>query len=125
MDRWIIEFFEDTEGNRPVRVWLDGLPEEVRGKVLPRSELLAEHGPSLDYPYTSQIKDKLREIRLRFGKVRYRVLYFFDETRTGSPLHSFTKNTETVEEADQRVAQLRMDAHTSRKKKPATREGRK
>ena len=72
MKRWQVEFFEEG-GERPVQIWLDGLPEEVRGKVLARIDLLAEHGPTLDHPYTSQIEGKLREVRLRFGKSRYRV----------------------------------------------------
>lgn len=48
MDRWQIEFFEEGEGRRPVQIWLDGLPEEVRGRVVARIDLLAQHGPTLD-----------------------------------------------------------------------------
>lgn len=33
--------------------WLDTLPEEDRGKVIARIDLLKEGGPTLDYPYTS------------------------------------------------------------------------
>jgi phage-related protein len=76
MRRWRIEFFEKRNAARPVQDWLDGLPEKVRGRVIARIDLLAEHGPMLDHPYTSQIEGKLREIGLRFGKTRYRVLYF-------------------------------------------------
>jgi len=43
MRRWPIEFFEDQGGDRPVQAWLDGLPEAVRGKVLARIDLLAQH----------------------------------------------------------------------------------
>src|SRR3989337_3773088 len=113
MKRWQVEFF-DQGGERPVQMWLDGLPEEVRGKVLARMDLLAEHGPTLDHPYTSQIEGKLREVRLRFGKSRYRVLYFFDEARVGVLLHGFTKETETVQEADKRIGRSRMAVHIGR-----------
>jgi phage-related protein len=101
MKRWPIEFFKDKTGSRPVQHWLDGLPDEVRGKVLARIELLAEHGPTLDHPYTSQIEGKLREVRLRFGKTRYRVLYFLtncglescstDSQKTLRPWRKLTK----------------------------------
>ena len=30
---------------------------------------LAQHGPTLDHPYTSQIEGKLREVRVRLGKM--------------------------------------------------------
>ena len=81
-----------------------------------RIDLLAQHGPTLGYPYTSQIEGKLREVRVRLGKTRYRVLYFFDESRVGVLLHGFTKNTEAVEEADKRMARARMTQHTERER---------
>ena len=111
---WQIEFFEEIDGGEPVRKWLDSLPVEVRGRVLARISLLAEHGPALDHPYTSQIEGKLREVRLRFGKTRYRVLYFFDSNQRGILLHGFTKNTDAVEESDKRIGRSRMDAHLQR-----------
>jgi phage-related protein len=98
----------------PVREWLDRLPDEVRGKVIARIDLLRKGGPALDYPYTSQIEGKLRELRLRMGKTRYRVLYFFDESRTAMLLHGFTKNTAAVEEGDKRVGRTRMATHEAR-----------
>lgn len=108
---WKVEFYADDDGEFPVRVWLDTLPEEVRGKVLARIDLLRSGGPTLDYPYTSQIEGKLREARLSVGKTRYRVLYFFDEDRTAILLHGFTKATAAVEEADKRIGRNRMTEH--------------
>jgi hypothetical protein len=90
------------------------VPEGVRGKVLARIELLKTGGPTLDYPYTSQIEGRLREARLRMGKTRYRVLYFFDETRTAILLHGFTKATAAVEEADKAVGRTRMARHETK-----------
>ena len=94
-------------------------PKEVRAKLLARVQMLREHGPSLDFPYSSQIEGKLRELRLRLGKTRYRVLCFFDERRTCVLLHGFTKNTEAVPPAEIRVALQRMGVHESRLRKPA------
>jgi len=116
MKRWPIEFFEEQDGSRPVRAWLDGLPEGVRGKVLARIDLLAQHGPTLDHPYTSQIEGKLREVRLRLGRTRYRVLYFFDEARVGVLLHGFTKDTAAVEEIDKKIGWSRMAQHAAKRK---------
>jgi phage-related protein len=117
MKRWQIEFFEEENGGRPVQDWLDTLPEAVRGKVLARIDLLAEHGPTLDHPYTSQVEGKLREVRLRLGKSRYRVLYFFDAARVGVLLHGFTKNTAALQESDKRIARARMARHTARRRR--------
>ena len=112
MKRWQIEFFEEQDGSRPVQAWLDSLREEVRGKVAARIDLLAQHGPTLDHPYTSQIEGKLR-----FGKTRYRVLYFFDEARVGVLLHGFTKATAAVEETDKKIGRSRMVQHAERRKR--------
>jgi phage-related protein len=111
---WSVDFYADEDGTLPVRDWLDTLPEEVRGKMLARLEMLKSGGPTLDYPYTSQIEGKLREARLRVGKVRYRVLYFFDEARTAILLHGFTKTTAAVEESDKKIGRDRMARHNTR-----------
>ena len=118
---WNVDFYQDDDGKLPVMKWLDTLPEDVRGKVIARIDLLKEGGPTLDYPYTSQIDGRLREIRLRFGKTRYRVLYFFDDNRTAILLHGLTKNTPAVEEADKRIGNARMAKHDARlgSKRPA------
>ncbi|HEY0760307.1 MAG TPA: type II toxin-antitoxin system RelE/ParE family toxin [Acidisarcina sp.] len=111
---WKIDFYTGEDGSVPVRDWLDTVPQDVRGKVLARIELLKTGGPTLDYPYTSQIEAKLREARLRVGKIRYRVLYFFDEDRTAILLHGFTKATAAVEESDKKIGRARMASHESR-----------
>jgi hypothetical protein len=111
---WKIDFYTGDDGSLPVRAWLDTVPQDVRGKVLARIELLKTGGPTLDYPYTSQIEGKLREARLRVGKTRYRVLYFFDEDRTAILLHGFTKATAAVEESDKKIGRARMANHESR-----------
>jgi hypothetical protein len=111
---WKIDFYTGDDGSLPVRAWLDTVPKDVRGKVLGRIELLRTGGPTLDYPYTSQIEGKLREARLRVGKTRYRILYFFDEDRTAILLHGFTKATAAVEESDKKIGRARMASHESR-----------
>jgi hypothetical protein len=113
-DFWKIDFYSDEDGSFPVRAWLDSVPEEVRGKVLARINLLKTGGPALDFPYSSQIEGKLREVRLRVGKSRYRILYFFDETRTAVLLHGFTKTTAIVEEADKNIGRIRMARHEAK-----------
>jgi hypothetical protein len=115
--RWRVEFLRDASGAQPVQEWLDSLADEVKGKVLARIELLAENGPTLDYPYSSQIEGRLRELRLRVGKTRYRVLYFFDDDRNAVLLHAFTKKTAAVEETDKRIARARMAIWLAGKKK--------
>jgi phage-related protein len=116
---WSVDFFKENEETLPVRDWMLDQPREVRAKLLARVQMLREHGPSLDFPYSSQIEGKLRELRLRLGKTRYRVLYFFDDRRTCILLHGFTKSTEAAPPAEIRVALQRMGVHESRLRKLA------
>lgn len=114
---WDVDFFQDEPGILPVREWMLDLPKEARAKLLARIQMLREHGPSLDFPYTSQIEGKLRELRLRLGKTRFRVLYCFDDRRCCVLLHGFTKNTEAVPSVEIRIALQRMRVHESRLRK--------
>lgn len=58
--RWGVEFYEDETGC-PVRDFLDGLDRFQRPKVLATIKLLEEQGPTLPFPYSSQIRGKLLE----------------------------------------------------------------
>ena len=39
--------------------------------------LLAQRGPELRRPHADLLRDEIRELRSRWGKVRLRILYFF------------------------------------------------
>lgn len=111
---WCLQFYQDALKRLPVRQWLDGLREDIRGRLLANVQLLAEHGPTLDFPHTSQIEGKLRELRAQIEGQNYRVLYFFDERRVGILLHGFIKTTAAVPESDKRIAAARMTDHINR-----------
>lgn len=125
--QWPVQFYSDARGRQPVRLWLEGLSEEVRARIAGHINLLATEGPTLDFPYTSQIEGKLRELRAQVSGTNYRVLYFFDAERTCVLLHAFTKTTAAVPGADKSTAAERMEDHSSRllqkSRKPTRRTG--
>ncbi|PYM81566.1 MAG: hypothetical protein DME13_19790 [Candidatus Rokuibacteriota bacterium] len=47
-----------------------------RAKLLAVIKLLEELGPTLPFPYSSQVEGKLRELRTHYGETHYRVFYF-------------------------------------------------
>jgi len=98
----------------PVQQWLDTLSEDVRGRLLAHIQLLEVQGPTLDFPHTSQIEGKLRELRAQIDGRNYRVLYFFDERRVGILLHGFIKTTAAIPEADKNLALARMTDHINK-----------
>lgn len=63
--------------------------------------------PPPEFPITSQIDGELRELRVRFARTRYRLLY----QRSGNLLvllHAFEKNTGAVPARDRETAKRRM-----------------
>src|ERR1700758_492782 len=114
---WQGDFFEDADGNVPVLEFLDGLPEKKRAKLLAVVKKLKEYGPTLPFPYSSQVEGKLRELRTQMGKTRLRILYFGDAKQVFQLLHGVVKNTKKLEESDIREGRNRMTNHEDRLKR--------
>jgi hypothetical protein len=78
---WRVDFFVDERGNVPVEEYLTKLPLQHRAKALALIKMLEQEGPSLLFPYSSQVRGKLRELRTQQGKDKLRILYFGDAKR--------------------------------------------
>lgn len=91
-----------------MRTFLDGLDKQRRAKLLAAIALLGEQGPSLPFPYSSQVRGKLRELRAHFGNEHYRVLYFGAPGRVFVLLHAFEKRSERIPEQDITIAEALM-----------------
>lgn len=105
---WSIEFYESEEEGCPVQEFLDELDKPRRAKVVAVVAMLGEQGPTLPFPYSSQVRGKLRELRTQYGKERYRVLYFGGPKRIFVLLHALEKNTEKLPESEIKIAAERM-----------------
>lgn len=114
---WIVEFYETGKGHCPVREFLDGLPERPRAKVIALIMKLQEHGPTLPFPYSSQVEGKIRELRTQYGKENFRILYFGTPSRNYVLLHAFIKRSEKIPESEIRTAKTRMNDYLSRKRR--------
>jgi hypothetical protein len=84
---WNVDFYEEPDGSAPVESFLNGLPKPQRAKALALIKLLEGQGTGLPFPYSSQVRGRLRELRTRFGNTRLRILYFADQRRTFILLH--------------------------------------
>lgn len=76
-----VVFFASTPGVAPLLEWLDQLPTKVQDKCLVRIERLAELGHELRRPEADLLRDGIYELRVRYGTVNYRILYFFRQGR--------------------------------------------
>ena len=107
-------FYRDKQGREPVNDFLEELLEAQPLAVAKIDDAIEEHlngrdprHPPPEFPGTLQIEGELRELRVRFAKTRYRVLY--QRSRNLMVLlHAFEKNTGVVTARDKRTAETRM-----------------
>ena len=70
-------FYKEDDGTVPMVEWVEALPKKVREKCFEWIERLMTSGYELHRPYADLLRDGVHELRLRFQKVNYRMLYFF------------------------------------------------
>jgi hypothetical protein len=109
-----VDFFVNIRGGAPVEEFLVGLPVQHKAKALALIKMLEREGPSLPFPYSSQVRGKLRELRTQQGKDKLRILYFGDANRVLVLLHGIVKRSAKLPEEDIRTAEARMELHNRR-----------
>ena len=77
MATYEVLFYETFDGACPAQQFLEQLAPKVRGKVAKWLELLEREGPNLPRPYADLVRGKIRELRVSFGGLHHRFLYFF------------------------------------------------
>jgi phage-related protein len=111
---WEVEYYRDEKGKEPVAGFIDSLPQESAIKVFRTIKLLQSYGVLLKEPYTKQIKDKLRELRIKDSKGAIRIFYFTFTGRRFILLHGFIKKTDKTPENEIAVAEKRMKSFMER-----------
>ena len=77
MPSTVVVFFMEDDKSIPSLNWLDNLPVKVQDKFIVRIERLAECGFDLRRPEADFLRDGVYELRAKWLKVNYRLLYFF------------------------------------------------
>lgn len=99
MTEYEVLFYERAGGECPTKELLDEMPLKVAGKVSKWLELLEQEGPNLPRPYADLVRGKIRELRVSFGGMHYRFLYFFHGKRI-VVTHGFVKKTSAIPEEE-------------------------
>src|SRR6266852_1262349 len=107
----------------PVEIFLDGLTAKQRAKLVALIKMLKDYGIALPFPYSSQVKGRLRELRTQLGKTRLRILYFADENQEFQLLHGVVKDTQKLEQSDIETGENRMAEHNQRLRKKSKKKG--
>jgi hypothetical protein len=111
---WRVAFYEDTAGDAPVEQFMDGLTAKQRARLVGLIKMLQDYGPTLPFPYSSQVRGRLRELRTQLGKTRLRILYFADANQEFQLLHGVVKDTQKLEESDIKTSETRMADHVKK-----------
>jgi len=107
--KYQVELYETERGNCPVEDFLEEIEDEkLKVKLWALIDLLSEKGEYLTTPHAQKLKNTndIWELRLRYKKNQYRILYFF----TGDKiilLHAFVKKTRKIPDQDKKIAEKR------------------
>ncbi len=87
-------FYCDANGSAPVLEWLDELRRKDR-RAFKKCEaaigMLATFGHELRRPLADILENGIYELRARFGKVNYRILFFYHGRNVAVLAHGLTK----------------------------------
>jgi hypothetical protein len=94
MPKTEVLFYQDTNGHSPVVEWLKDLRRmdtAAYAKCAAVIERLQESGFELRRPTADMLRDGIRELRAKKGRVNYRILYFFHGRNVAILAHAITK----------------------------------
>ncbi len=127
MPRTRVVFYREVDGSVPVLDWLKGMARRdprAYAKCLVRIRRLEELGHELRRPEADYVRDDIWELRIRWGTVNYRILYFFFAGTACVLAHGVTKRDKLLDrDIDQAVARKALyegapEAHHHEQRKP-------
>jgi phage-related protein len=89
-----VYFYQESEAEIPVWDWLRDLSRSDRkaaAACIARIRLLAMLGHELRRPNADYLRDGIHELRVKRGRMNYRVLYFFHGQNVALLAHALTK----------------------------------
>ena len=114
MSQFTVEFYEDTDGDKPVEEFLLSLDVKMRAKLLGILEILQEKGNLLREPYSKHLEDGIFEIRGKVGTDISRVLYFFFYDRKIILTNGFIKKSQKTPKKEIQMAKNRRHDYIER-----------
>lgn len=105
--QWVVDDWRTSQGNRPVKAFIDNLSKSARAKVGAALTLLEQEGNRLAFPKSRALGDGLHEIRIAHPEGPFRIIYCFRPRRHIVLLHAFVKRTEQTPPGDLQLAKAR------------------
>lgn len=67
MQRFIIDYYKEADGDCPIKTFLDSIDVKMRAKVMRLILLLEQNGNELREPYSKSLGDGIFELRAKQG----------------------------------------------------------
>jgi phage-related protein len=117
---WPIVYYRDGSGREPVNEAILRLSPRDQLAVDNDIERLAEFGPRLPYPWSSQVNGELRELRADAGPSHYRIFYRRSHN-IFVLLHFIEKRVDRLPRPDIQLAEQRWADYQTRMNVPVRR----
>ncbi len=114
MPQFIVEFYEDINGDKPVEDFLLSLNVKMRAKLIGILQILQEKGTQLREPYSKHLENGIFEIRGKVGNDITRVLYFFYYDGKIILTNGFIKKTQKTPHKEIKLAKVRRKDYIER-----------
>ncbi len=88
-----VKFYKEADGSVPFTRWVPTLEKRVQAKIYRSVAALEDIGHELleHRSFVAHLRDDIYELRVRFGSVHYRVLFFFHGRTAAILSHGCTK----------------------------------
>lgn len=119
MPKFEVEFYENANGEQPVKEFLQGLDPKMRAKMMLMISVLQDNGYELREPYSKHLSEGIFELRAKVGSDLTRVLYFFYVDRHIILTNGFVKKTQKTPPAEIKKAKDARAEYLRRKERNA------
>ena len=115
MSRFIVDFYKEKNGNKPLGDFIRSLDTKIKAKVVANLHLLEEYGNRAREPLSKHLVDGIFEVRTIEGNIIVRILYFFDNDRIIIATNGFVKKQQKTPKSEIDLAKWRREDYHRRK----------
>jgi phage-related protein len=110
-----VNFYRDSNGSKPVGLFIRTLDNKMKAKVVANLQLLEEYGNLAREPLSKELEDGIFELRTSEGNNIVRILYFFDKEQIIVATNGFVKKQQKTPRSEIDLAKHRRNDYHIRK----------
>ena len=115
MFNFIVDFYKEADGSKPLAEFIKSLDMKMKAKVVANLHILEEYGNFAREPLSKLLEDGIFEVRTVEGNDIVRILYFFDEGKIIIATNGFVKKQQKTPKSEIELAKKRRKDYFCRK----------